>query len=312
MSIIQTFEKKTPLAQTKSSDDKPKKTKMIFPKKKKQEEEKPVLEVVKEEAAVEEVEEISEATEEPQKELEAKEEEKPAPKKKRQRRTKAQIEADKKAAKKNGKEEEDEEDTDFDEESEESMNEETEEEMPEKTKKSSDKTEVQEEPFEMPITKCTFSEALKITRPQFEDKSWHDLKEQVQDLLNQAIITADINSAQMANIREALATARALIEQDFYYYRSEVSRLGGKEPKGSIQLIEALNNSGSNEAERRKSGIMACMNYKGVNLYEFYNEMNERYIILQGYMETIKWRSDILINVAATLKLESQHLPTQV
>lgn len=173
----------------------------------------------------------------------------------------------------------------------------------------------QEESFyEIPTTQVgSFAEVLEAIRTPFVDETWEAFKDEIVDDLSNIVIADDLNAGMLKVTVAELSILREKLWLPLQEAKNEFDRFTSKEPEGFIERVKRVNaTGGANETERRRSGILACMNYETpagkVNLYEALDDVRERYNFLKAAMDSVKFKTDILITMNGALKLEKEHL----
>lgn len=182
-------------------------------------------------------------------------------------------------------------------------------------KKETDSSNTEEEAtfYEIPTTEADYAEAVEAIRSPFRDETWEAFKAEIQEDLANINVTDDLNPGTLKVIIAELSILRDKIWFPLQEAKMEFERYASKEPEGLIERVKRINSgSGNNETERRRAGILACMNYETtagkVNLYELMDESRERYAFLKSVDESIKFKKDILITMNGALKLEKELL----
>lgn len=207
----------------------------------------------------------------------------PAPKKKRTRRSKAQVEADKLCPEENEK--------------------------TEAIQCDEVATVVVEAKNNSTVS---FSEALNEFASFSGDADWIEYKNDIEKAYEAIEITSDINSAMLVGIINQLSNLRDRIWNQHQYYKNQYDQLSSKEPEGVIERFKRINvnESANNDMARKKAGIAACMNYKTdngetINLYDLLDEVRARYYFLNAIMSNIEFKKNLLITISSALKIEN-------
>lgn len=165
--------------------------------------------------------------------------------------------------------------------------------------------------YAIPTTELTsFAEVLEAIKTPFEDAEWESFKQEVTEDLANITIADDLNPGMLKVTLSELAMVREKLWLPLQEAKNEYERFTSKEPEGIIERVKRVNSvGGSNDTERRRAGVMACMNYEtpmgSVNLYEALDDVRQRYNFLKAAMDSVKFKSDILITMNGALKLES-------
>lgn len=165
-------------------------------------------------------------------------------------------------------------------------------------------------PVEIPRTEIDYAEAIQAIQSEFVDENWLVFRQDIENKINSIKIEPDINSVTLTQALAELDAVRQEIWIQFIDIKTLYDQLTSEKPEGLIERIKRLNSNGSNDAERRQSGIYAVMNHKDpngntINLYELLDETRARYNFLQTCMDIIKFKSSSLITVNGALKIES-------
>lgn len=167
--------------------------------------------------------------------------------------------------------------------------------------------------YEIPTTEIDYAEAVEAIRSPFRDETWEAFKAEIQEDLSKIEVSDDLNPGALKIVISELSILRDKIWFPLQEAKTEFERYASKEPEGLIERVKRINSvGGNNETERRRAGILACMNYETsagtVNLYELMDESRERYSFLKAVDESIKFKKDILITMNGALKLEKDLL----
>lgn len=158
----------------------------------------------------------------------------------------------------------------------------------------------------------TFTEAMNEFQSFAGDSEWMEYKSDIEKAYESINITPDINSAMLVGIINQLSNLRDRIWNQHQYYKNQYDQLSSKEPEGVIERIKRINvnESANNDMARKKSGIAACMNYKTdngetINLYDLLDEVRARYYFLNAIMSNIEFKKNLLITISSALKIEN-------
>ena len=178
-----------------------------------------------------------------------------------------------------------------------------------KKETTSEETEEEITFYEIPTTEMDYAEAVEAIRSPFKDEKWEAFREEIQNDLASIDVSDDLNPGALKVVISELSILRDKIWFPLQEAKTEFERYASKEPEGLIERVKRINSgSGNNETERRRAGVLACMNYEtsagAVNLYELMDESRERYAFLRAVDESIKFKKDILITMNGALKLE--------
>ena len=180
-------------------------------------------------------------------------------------------------------------------------------------KKAEEKTNDVADITDIPTTNMSFTEAIgQITSP-FVDEEWEEFKKEVQDELSAIVITDDLNPGTLKVTISELSILREKIWFSYQETKTLFESLSSKDPEGLLERIKRVNlGAGNNDMERRKAGVMACMNYPTdageINLYEVLDETRSRFNFLKSVLDSIQYKTDVLITMNGALKLEKDHV----
>ena len=109
-----------------------------------------------------------------------------------------------------------------------------------------------------------------------------------------------------------LSELREKVWVSFCDTKTLMESLSNKDVEGIIERTKFGNLEGANDTLRKKSGVLAVMNYQTpdgdiINLYEVYDETKERFYFLKGIMDTIAYKTNVLITMSSAIKMEKQH-----
>lgn len=166
---------------------------------------------------------------------------------------------------------------------------------------------------EMPTTSMSFSEAALSISSTFVDEEFDEFKEEVMNELGEIIISPDMNPGTLKVVIAELSMLREKVWNPYQEAKNLYERLSSKEPEGLIERVKRLNiGAGNNDMERRRAGIMACLEHETaegtINLFEMMDESKQRYGFLKSVIDSIKYKTDILITLNGALKLEKEHI----
>lgn len=161
----------------------------------------------------------------------------------------------------------------------------------------------------------SYAEAFQIIHSPYVDEEWENFKAAAQESIDAIVISDDMNAGMMKSTISELSHLRQQIWSLLQSNKTMYEQLSSKEPEGLIERVKKTSlGSGTNDLQRKKSGIEACMNYVDprsgvhINLYEFLDETRIRYNFLKGLMDSIQYKTSILITMSGALKLEKDHV----
>lgn len=165
---------------------------------------------------------------------------------------------------------------------------------------------------EIPTTTMSYTDAIASIISPFQDAEWVVFRDDIKAKLGELIIVDDMNASTMKLMISELDVLRQEIWFSYQEKKSLFDMLTGEKPCGIIERYSRLNiGNGNNDMERKKAGIIACMNHKtnegSINLYELMDETRIRYEFLKEVMESIRFKTNALITMSASLKLEKDH-----
>ncbi|MCY7866005.1 hypothetical protein P8918_12730 [Bacillus spizizenii] len=167
-------------------------------------------------------------------------------------------------------------------------------------------------PTDIPTTTVSFNEAVVSITSPFVDEEWNEFKQEVQEELSAIQITDDMNTGTLKIVISELSILREKIWFSYQESKNLYEHLSSKDPEGLIERVKRINlGKGNNDMERKKAGIMACMKYSteagDINLFEVLDETRMRYNFLKSVIDSIKYKTDVLITMNGALKLEKDH-----
>lgn len=182
-----------------------------------------------------------------------------------------------------------------------------------KKKTTAKKQEAEDTPTDIPTTTMTYSEAIQSITSPFIDEEWEEFKKEIQDELNAIVISNDMNPGTLKVVISELSMLREKVWFSYQEQKTLYENLSSKDPEGLIERVKRINlGSGNNDMERRRAGVLACMEYKteagDVNLFEVLDETRSRYNFLKSVIDSIQYKTDVLITLNGALKLEKEHL----
>ena len=169
-----------------------------------------------------------------------------------------------------------------------------------------------EEQISIPRTEIEFLEAAKHLFPRLEDESWIKFEKEVKEDLAKISIPVDINPGGMRETINQISALYQKIVGPETELKAELSNI-----EDQIDELQKINiGQAKNDLERKKNGIIACMNQKDengnlINLLECRNEIRRRQNFLSGVLKYINTQKELLNNMSATLKLEERLLPQE-
>lgn len=175
------------------------------------------------------------------------------------------------------------------------------------SKKKATKKEEKVEDVVIPTTEVDFETAIAAIKSPVIDKEWNELKESLVAEINEVSITNDMTGPAVRAVLADLDKMKSKVWLIFSDIRTIYDQLTRKEPENKIERIKRINATGSNAEERKKTGILAAMNFKDndgkiINLYELLDEVSSRYFFLKDLAVQIQSKESALITYQSTLK----------
>jgi hypothetical protein len=162
-----------------------------------------------------------------------------------------------------------------------------------------------------PTTLMSYDDAIEAIKSPFVDPAWAKFKAEVQKEYDDLKIEQDMNDPVLKMTLNGLSKLRSRIWKQYNDSKTLFEQLSGKEPEGLIERIKKTNlGDGTNDLQRKKAGVEACMSYvapnaaEPVNLYEILDETRSRYNFLKGIMDSISFKADLLITMNSAIKRE--------
>lgn len=212
------------------------------------------------------------------------------PKKRRTRRKKVEIEAEKKAAKEASE-----------------VKEEVIEEEPKKVKKEA-KVEVDEfKSVDLLGEKISYDEMATTVLEYFQESEWIKTEQELEEKLAKIRIEPDMNPGALKYV---LAELNALSDTVYPIY-TEQSKLQAAlidKNYGAAVAYQILHSVGSNEAERKRNGYLALQKAnvggKTVNYLAMIQALLMRIMFLDKYMYRIQQKISLCITMSGAMKME--------
>ena len=185
------------------------------------------------------------------------------------------------------------------------------------------KTEIQEEPQpkekqevkteekqdEVPKSKVkgsAFNSIVDFVINPIQDDEWNKFKEEMTVKVDGIVIKDNIPPNVVLLIASDLDSTYNMIYEKYMEIKTALDNFTNKED-GILSVIKATHSKGSNETERKANGIAAAQKYKigktTVNLFELIAETRNRYNFLQGLIDQIKFKKDLLIIASSAIKV---------
>ena len=185
------------------------------------------------------------------------------------------------------------------------------------------KTEIQEEPQpeekqevetkekqdEVPKSKVkgsAFNSIVDFVINPIQDDEWNKFKEEMTVKVDGIVIKDNIPPNVVLLIASDLDSTYNMIYEKYMEIKTALDNFTNKED-GILSVIKATHSKGSNETERKANGVAAAQKYKigktTVNLFELIAETRNRYNFLQGLIDQIKFKKDLLIIASSAIKV---------
>ena len=185
------------------------------------------------------------------------------------------------------------------------------------------KTEIQEEPQpeekqevetkekqdEVPKSKVkgsAFNSIVDFVINPIQDDEWNKFKEEMTVKVDGIVIKDNIPPNVVLLIASDLDSTYNMIYEKYMEIKTALDNFTNKED-GILSVIKATHSKGSNETERKANGVTAAQKYKigktTVNLFELIAETRNRYNFLQGLIDQIKFKKDLLIIASSAIKV---------
>jgi len=171
-----------------------------------------------------------------------------------------------------------------------------------------------EETVEMFTTRISYEDAIMAIRHPFANEEFEALKEEITEEINSIVISEDMNSMTAKAVNAQLA---ALYQKVWYEHQASKTFYENliQKDNGLIDRVKYSSiGEGSNDAQRRKAGIEACMRYlapgatEPVNLFEVLDFAREQFYFFDSVMRHLSYKKDVMISMNAALKIEDKVL----
>lgn len=167
-------------------------------------------------------------------------------------------------------------------------------------------------PIEITRTSISYADAVKAISSNFFDSEWENYRNEMLEECDSITFTTDM---QEGAIKKALAQLDTLRNKVWVQYNDTkiiYESLSSKDTEGKIERIKYTSNDGANDSSRKRAAVLAVMNHRTadgdiVNLYEVYDETKARFTFLKSLMDTIKYKSDLLITATGAVKSEKSN-----
>lgn len=170
--------------------------------------------------------------------------------------------------------------------------------------------EVKEEIIE-PIKKIkttgeTFNRISDFIVNPVADDEWEQFKNDTLIKMSGIQIKENIPPNVILHVAADLDSMYSSIYDKYMETKTGLENLTNKED-GILAVIKATNSKGSNETERKANGVAAAEKYKidktTVNLFHLIAETRSRLNFLQGIIDQIRFKKDLLVTASAAIKV---------
>lgn len=152
----------------------------------------------------------------------------------------------------------------------------------------------------------SFNNVIDFFANPIADPDWEDLKTEILTRIDGIKIKSNIPPNVVLLVSSELDSLHSYIHDKFMETKTALDNLTNKED-GVLTVIKATNAKGSNETERKASGVMAAQKYKigknTVDLFQLIAETRGRYNFLDGILKQIQFKKELLITVSSALKV---------
>lgn len=191
------------------------------------------------------------------------------------------------------------------------VKEEVTEEINEETVKENEVVENEEEPAVEPIKKIkttgeTFNRISDFIVNPVADDEWERFKNDTLIKMSGIQIKENIPPNVILHVAADLDSMYSSIYDKYMETKTGLENLTNKED-GILAVIKATNAKGSNETERKANGVAAAEKYKidktTVNLFHLIAETRSRLNFLQGIIDQVRFKKDLLVTASAAIKV---------
>lgn len=168
-----------------------------------------------------------------------------------------------------------------------------------------------EEPAVEPIKKIkttgeTFNRISDFIVNPVADDEWECFKNDTLIKMSGIQIKENIPPNVILHVAADLDSMYSSIYDKYMETKTGLENLTNKED-GILAVIKATNAKGSNETERRANGVAAAEKYKidktTVNLFHLIAETRSRLNFLQGIIDQVRFKKDLLVTASAAIKV---------
>ena len=144
-----------------------------------------------------------------------------------------------------------------------------------------------------------------IVNPVADDK-WERFKNDTLIKMSGIQIKENIPPNVILHVAADLDSMYSSIYDKYMEIKTGLENLTNKED-GILAVIKATNAKGSNETERKANGVAAAEKYKidktTVNLFHLIAETRSRLNFLQGIIDQVRFKKDLLVTASAAIKV---------
>lgn len=152
----------------------------------------------------------------------------------------------------------------------------------------------------------SFNNVIDFFANPIADPDWEDLKTEILTRIDGIKIKSNIPPNVVLLVSSELDSLHSYIHDKFMETKTALDNLTNKED-GVLTVIKATNAKGSNETERKASGVTAAQKYKigknTIDLFQLIAETRGRYNFLDGILKQIQFKKELLITVSSALKV---------
>lgn len=169
------------------------------------------------------------------------------------------------------------------------------------------------DPIQMFSTEISYEEAIANISSPFINEEFEALKQEIVNEMNSIEISADMNSITAKEVNSKLASLYQKIWFENQAAKALYDQLNQKD-NGLIDRTRSLFIDGQNDAQRKKSGIEACIKFTSsisddaINLYEMLDSAREQHYFFKAAMDHLDFKKNIMISMNAALKIEEKVL----
>lgn len=152
----------------------------------------------------------------------------------------------------------------------------------------------------------SFNNVIDFFANPIADPDWEDLKTEILTRIDGIKIKSNIPPNVVLLVSSELDSLHSYIHDKFMETKTALDNLTNKED-GVLTVIKATNAKGSNETERKANGVAAAEKYKidktTVNLFHLIAETRSRLNFLQGIIDQVRFKKDLLVTASAAIKV---------